>query len=70
MSLAPYAKAATALVSTLATTVVAAMLVGSDGGSSITQTEWIGIACTTIIATVGVFIVPNKAPAEGQPPQG
>ena len=62
MSLASYAKAITAFVTTAASTVVAAMLVGSDGGASITSTEWIGIAVTTVVATVAVFAIPNKAP--------
>lgn len=62
MSLAPYRKAVTAFVSTFVATAGAALLLGSDGGASITQTEWIGIAATTIIATVGVFLTPNKAP--------
>jgi hypothetical protein len=60
LSIAPYAKAVTAFVSTAATTLVASLLVGSDGGAAITTTEWITIAATSIVATLAVFSVPNK----------
>jgi hypothetical protein len=63
VSVAPYAKAIAAFVTTAATTVAAALLLGTDGGVAITQTEWISIAVTTILAAAGVFLAPaNKAP--------
>lgn len=69
MSLAPYAKAIAAFVSTGAATVVAALLIGSDGGTSITSTEWIGIVATTLVATAGVFLAPKNKPADpAEPP--
>ena len=68
MSVSSYAKAITAFVSTAATGVVAATLIGSDGGTSITQTEWIGIAVTTVLATAAVWIVPNKPASPAEPP--
>jgi hypothetical protein len=64
VSIAPYAKAVTAFVSTAATTLVASLLVGSDGGAAITATEWITVAATTLVASLAVFTVPNKPPGD------
>ena len=61
-SLKPYLKAVTAFVTTAATGLVAALLEGSPGGTTVTVVEIIGIASTTIIATVAVFAVPNLPP--------
>jgi hypothetical protein len=55
-------------VTTAAASVVAALLIGSDGGTSVTQTEWIGIVATTLLATVAVFAVPNKPADPSEPP--
>ena len=68
MSLTSYAKAITAFATTAAAGVTAAMLIGSDGGASITQTEWIGIAVTTVLATAAVWLVPNKPAAPNEAP--
>jgi hypothetical protein len=69
VSISSYSKAIAAFVTTAATTVVASLLVGSDGGTSITSTEWIGIAATTLIATAGVFLAPKNTPADpAEPP--
>jgi hypothetical protein len=67
VSLAPYAKAIAAFVSTAAAGVVASLLLGSDGGTQITVNEWIGVVSTTILATLAVFSVPNK-PDTSEPP--
>lgn len=62
-SLKPYLKAVTAFVSTAAAGVLAALLLGSEGGSTITVSEIVAIVATTIVATTAVYAVPNK-PAE------
>ena len=60
MSIAPYAKAVAAFAGSAASGLVAALLLGSDGGSTITIGEIIAIAGATIVVTAGVFAVPNK----------
>jgi len=67
VSLRPYAKAVAPFVSTAAASIGAALLIGSDGDTSITVTEWIGAASTTVLATLAVFLAPRNEPADGTP---
>jgi len=64
VSIAPYAKAVAAFVSSAATLLVASLLLDSDGGSAITIGEWIKISSATVVATAAVFLVPNKPPTD------
>lgn len=68
VSLAHYAKAIAAFVSTAAAGIAAALLIGPDGNTGITVNEWIQIVSTTILATVGVIAAPKNAPDTAEPP--
>ena len=59
---APYYKAATAVAVPFLTSVGAALVESSDGGSSITTTEWVSAAVVSLVAGGAVFAVPNKDP--------
>ncbi len=59
---APYYKAVTALVVPFLTSVGAAMMDSSDGGSAITGHEWIAAVVLSLVAGGAVFTVPNKDP--------
>jgi hypothetical protein len=63
VSIAPYAKAVAAFISTAASGLLAALLLGSPGGATIAVSEIIMIASTTIVATLGVFFAPANKPA-------
>ena len=72
MSLAPYAKAVAAFVSTAAAGLLAALLLGSPGDAAITTAEWIGIAATTLKewadgARRPVFFAWNGTPFDAYP---
>jgi hypothetical protein len=49
-----------------ATVLISAVTSPSDGGSTITNAEWVTAACAAIITAGTVFGVKNK-PAKGQP---
>lgn len=57
---APYWKAVIAFIAPAAAIVIASVLEGSDGGTAITSAEWITAACTAIITSSTVYVVPNK----------
>lgn len=60
--IAPYYKAITAFVVPFLTQIVAAMTDASDGGSTITSSEWLTALLTSLVAGGVVFAVPNKDP--------
>lgn len=60
---APYWKAVLAFIAPAAAIIISAVLATSDGGTTITQAEWITALATAIITSAGVYTVPNKAPA-------
>jgi hypothetical protein len=60
--IAPYYKAAAAVAVPFLTSVGAAMVESSDGGSSITTTEWVSAAVVGLVAGGAVFAVPNRDP--------
>ena len=69
--LAPYAKAILGFIAPGAIVIIAAVTAGSDGGTDITQAEWITAACSAIITGAGVYAVPNKgAVSSPEPPRG
>ena len=53
-------KAVIAFVSTASSGLLAALLLGSDGGKAVTAFEIISIVSSTIVVTLGVFLVPNR----------
>lgn len=73
--LKPYAKAFAAFLVPFAGQVVAAMQDGSQGGSTITSTEWVTAVLTSLVASGAVFGIPNRDPLgvkqdeSVQPPQ-
>lgn len=58
--IAPYYKAATAVVVPFLGAVGAALTAQSDGGSNITATEWLGAIVLALVSGGAVFAVPNK----------
>lgn len=60
--IAPYYKAVTALLVPFLTSVGAALMESSDGGTNITTNEWISAVVVGLIAGGAVFAIPNKDP--------
>lgn len=60
--IAPYYKAVVAFLVPFLTQIVAALATQSDGGSSITTSEWLTALLTSLAAGGVVFAVPNKDP--------
>lgn len=60
--LAPYYKAVTGILVPFLTTLGAALVESSDGGSTITAHEWIGAVVVGLVGGGAVFAVPNKDP--------
>lgn len=73
--IAPYYKAVTGLLVPFLTSIGAALVSSSEGGSSITTNEWIAAVVVGLVAGGAVFAVPNKDPEalhqdeSVQPPQ-
>lgn len=65
--IAPYYKAVTGLLIPFLTSIGAALLETSDGGSAITAHEWVAATLVALIAGGAVFAVPNKDP-QAHPP--
>jgi hypothetical protein len=61
--IAPYYKALTAFLVPFLTQVVASMTEASEGGQTITTSEWLTALVTSLIAGGVVFAVPNRDPA-------
>ena len=59
---APYYKALAGIVVPFLTSVGAALLESSDGGTAITTHEWITAVVVAVVAGGAVFTVPNKDP--------
>lgn len=60
--IAPYYKAVTGLLVPFLTSIGAALLETSDGGSAITAHEWVAATLVALIGGGAVFAVPNKEP--------
>jgi hypothetical protein len=58
-----YAKAVTGGLVTFGVLFDAATGSGSVGGDGVTSAEWVRIAVGTVVAALGVFLVPNSIPA-------
>jgi hypothetical protein len=56
----PYWKAVVGFVAPAAVTIGAAVTSSSDGGTRITQTEWITALVACVVTSAGVYGVPNK----------
>lgn len=61
-AIAPYYKAVTALLVPFLTSIGAALLESSDGGSTVETSEWITAIVIGLVAGGAVFTVPNKDP--------
>lgn len=60
--IAPYWKAAIGFVAPGASLIIAAVLPGSDGGSAITQAEWITACATPFVTAAAVYAAPRNRP--------
>ena len=64
MKIGEYAKTVTGGLITFGVLFDAATAPGSVGGDGVTSAEWVRIAVGTVVAALGVFLVPNSpAPA-------
>lgn len=57
--IAPYAKAVAGFLAPGATLLIAAVQVGSDGGTAVTPAEWITAAATCVVTAGTVYAVRN-----------
>lgn len=62
MKIGEYAKAVTGGLVTFGVLFDAATGSGSVGGDGVTSAEWVRIAVGTVVAALGVFLVPNAQP--------
>ena len=60
MKIGEYAKAVTGGLVTFGVLFDAATAPGSVGGDGVTSAEWVRIAVGTVVAALGVFLVPNS----------
>jgi hypothetical protein len=60
--IAPYYKAVVGFAVPFLSQIIAALLGTSDGGSSVTTSEWLTAVVTSLVAGGVVFAVPNKDP--------
>jgi hypothetical protein len=67
-ALAPYMKAVLAFITPAAVTIVASITEASDGGSTITGSEWITALCNCVITATAVYAVPNRPAAHRATP--
>ena len=61
--IAPYWKAVVGFIAPAAGFLIGAVTEASDGGATITASEWITALCTAIVTSAVVYSVPNR-PAE------
>ncbi len=61
-TLSPYMKATVAFLTPGLTTLGLALQATSEGGSTVTATEWVGIALASLATAGVVFAVPNRDP--------
>jgi hypothetical protein len=56
----PYWKAVVGFVGPGVVILLNAITAGSDGGTAITQSEWLTALFTAIATSAGVYVIPNK----------
>lgn len=60
--IAPYWKAVVGFIAPGAGFIIGATLAGSDGGSTVTGSEWLVAACTAVVTSAGVYAATNTPP--------
>ena len=65
-ALAPYYKAVAGLLVPFLTSIGAALVESSDGGSNITATEWVAAIVVGLVAGGAVFAIPNQSESDPQ----
>lgn len=62
--IAPYWKAVVGFIAPAAGFLIGAVTEASDGGATITGSEWITALCTAVVTAAAVYAVRNQATVE------